>query len=110
MLGRKASCILDIIAHRERGGVCALQVLFDSPSTTTAPAPPPSAPLPAGLTDAQCAERGDCYFGTSFSRPLQYMFLYHFYGLLWANQFISAFGWGCLPAESWTSAHMTLQA
>ena len=72
--------------------VCPVQVLFDSPSNATLPVSPPAASLPANVTAAQCSERQDCYFGTSFSKPLQYMFLYHFYGLLWANQVISAFG------------------
>ena len=69
-----------------------MQGLFDSPSNTTALASPPAMSFPANETAAQCSERSDCYFGTSFSKPLQYMFIYHFYGLLWANQFISGFG------------------
>ena len=89
----KASCACPSISSPLcEGSHLPLQVLYDSPSNTTAAVSPPAQLLPANLTSAECSERPDCYFGASFSKPLQYMFIYHFYGLLWANQFNSAFG------------------
>lgn len=68
-------------------------MLFDSPANSTAALPAPVLPdFPANITATECSERPDCYFTPSFSRPLQYMFIYHFFGLLWANQFIAGFG------------------
>jgi choline transporter-like protein 2/4/5 len=35
-----------------------------------------------------CGEDPNCYLSYKWNRNLQYAFIYHFFGLLWINQFI----------------------
>lgn len=69
-----------------------MQVLFDlnGNSSAAAPPPPPAAPADANITytDAECANNPNCYYAVNWDRQLQYLFIYHFFGLLWTNQFI----------------------
>lgn len=59
--------------------------LQDNPGTT--------APLPANITREECAMDSTCYYGIQWDSTLKYMFLYHLFGILWANQFIVGFGY-----------------
>ena len=72
------------------------QVLYDTVNGTAAlPTPPALAPasaLGANVTAAECAADPRCYYAVSWDRTLQYMFIYHFFGLLWGHQFIAGFG------------------
>jgi hypothetical protein len=73
-----------------------MQALYDPGTTTFASAPAPVLPpFPANMTFAECAQRADCTFSIQFSSTLQGMFAYHFFGLLWTNQFIT--GLECAP-------------
>jgi len=38
-----------------------------------------------------CAEDPNCYLSYNWNSKLQYAFIYHFFGLLWTNQFIVGF-------------------
>ena len=65
--------------------------------------PAPAASAVANLTAAECAADPRCYYAVTWNRMLQYMFIYHFFGLLWGHQFIVGFGraplpWACLQA------------
>ena len=67
-----------------------VQALYDPGTTNFASAPAPVLPrFPANITFAECAQRADCTFSIEFSKTLQGMFAYHFFGLLWTNQFIT---------------------
>lgn len=69
-----------------------MQALYDPGSTAFPSAPAPALPpFPANITFAECAQRADCTFSVVFSQTLQGMFAYHFFGLLWTNQFITGF-------------------
>ncbi|KAL3136905.1 hypothetical protein ABBQ32_006513 [Trebouxia sp. C0010 RCD-2024] len=72
--------------------------LYDTPPSGASPPPPspPPPPHPAGaapLSDASCANNPSCYYDTDWDKQLQYLFIYHFFGLLWTNQFIVGFGY-----------------
>ena len=72
-----------------------LQGLYDSSSGSSPPPSPPPPPPPAGaaaLSDVTCANNPSCYYDTDWDKQLQYLFIYHFFGLLWTNQFIVGFG------------------
>ncbi|KAK9804898.1 hypothetical protein WJX72_010746 [[Myrmecia] bisecta] len=75
-----------------------MQLLGLTTASTSAPPPPPPPPPAAAkvLTDAQCADDPDCKFDLTWDKSLQYMFIYHFFGLLWTNQFIVGFGYVCI--------------
>ena len=75
-----------------------MQVLYDTVNgTVVVPAAPalPPAPEPsavANVTAAECAADPRCYYAVTWNRTLQYMFIYHFFGLLWGHSFIVGFG------------------
>ena len=70
-----------------------LQALFDnSSSTAPPPPPPPAANSTTNFTDAECANNPNCYYAIVWDKKLEYLFIYHFFGLLWTNQFIVGFG------------------
>ncbi|KAK9842492.1 hypothetical protein WJX81_002530 [Elliptochloris bilobata] len=77
-----------------------LSALYDTVNgTAVVPASPALPPAPAAgaalnVTAAECAADPRCYYAVSWNRNLQYMFIYHFFGLLWGHQFIA--GLGCL--------------
>jgi hypothetical protein len=55
------------------------------------PTPHPQPPHPPqDLLDA-CAGSPDCYISYDWDARLKYAFIYHLFGLLWANQFIVGF-------------------
>ncbi|GMH42049.1 hypothetical protein BSKO_09968 [Bryopsis sp. KO-2023] len=56
-------------------------------------ATPASATVPVNITREECALDGNCYYGVEWDNTLKYMFLYHLFGILWANQFIVGFGY-----------------
>lgn len=75
----------------------ALQALFDTATSGASPPPPspPPPPPPAGaaaLSDIDCANNPSCYYTMVWDKKLEYLFIYHFFGLLWTNQFIVGFG------------------
>ncbi len=75
-----------------------LQALYDAASSGASPPPPspPPPPPPAGaadLSDAACANNPTCYYTMVWDKKLEYLFIYHFFGLLWTNQFIVGFGY-----------------
>lgn len=62
------------------------------------PAVPPAPTKPADwdtyTSDAKsafCASSADCYTSYAWDDQLKYAFVYHFFGLLWTNQFIVGF-------------------
>jgi len=71
-------------------------VLYNTVNGTAAlpapPALPPASALGANVTAAECAADPRCYYAVGWDRTLQYMFIYHFFGLLWGHQFIAGFG------------------
>ena len=70
-----------------------LQALFDNSSgTAPPPPPPPAANSTTNFTDAECANNPNCYYAIDWDKKLEYLFIYHFFGLLWTNQFIIGFG------------------
>ncbi len=80
-----------------------LQALYDAASSGASPPPPspPPPPPPAGaadLSDAACANNPTCYYTMEWDKKLEYLFIYHFFGLLWTNQFIVGFGYASKQA------------
>lgn len=84
-----------------------MQALYDTVNgTAVVPAlpalpPAPAASAVANVTAAECAADPRCYYAVTWNRTLQYMFIYHFFGLLWGHSFIVGFGsarlsWACL--------------
>lgn len=54
---------------------------------------PLCAVVPAAVCDLQqileaCAGSSDCYISYDWNDRLKYAFIFHFFGLLWTNQFI----------------------
>lgn len=79
------------------------QALYDAASSGASPPPPspPPPPPPAGaadLSDAACANNPTCYYTMEWDKKLEYLFIYHFFGLLWTNQFIVGFGYASKQA------------
>ncbi|DBA72774.1 hypothetical protein WJX79_010106 [Trebouxia sp. C0005] len=75
-----------------------ISALYDAASSGASPPPPspPPPPPPAGaadLSDAACANNPTCYYTMEWDKKLEYLFIYHFFGLLWTNQFIVGFGY-----------------
>ena len=76
---------------------CLLGLYDTVNGTAVLPALPALPPAPAAgaalnVTAAECAADPRCYFAVSWNRTLQYMFIYHFFGLLWGHQFIVGVG------------------
>ena len=40
----------------------------------------------------QCAYDPNCRYALEWNKHMEYAFIYHFFGLLWTNQFIVGFG------------------
>ena len=97
-------CLSDIMS---KCGMWCLQGLYDAATPGSASSPPPPTPPPppppagaAPLTDADCANNPTCYYTTVWNKKLEYLFIYHFFGLLWTNQFIVAFGYSLVTCCS----------
>ena len=80
-----------------------MQGLYDTVNGTAVvpavPALPPAlaAGALANMTAAECAADPRCYYAVTWNQTLQYMFIYHFFGLLWGHSFIVGFGCALLP-------------
>lgn len=46
-----------------------------------------------------CANDPNCYISYKWNDTLKYMFIYHFFGLLWTNQFIVGFSCVTIAGE-----------
>ncbi|DBA73400.1 TPA: hypothetical protein ACH3X1_011440 [Trebouxia sp. C0004] len=64
--------------------------------------PPPSVSAPTGAVSVQsstaaeveeCAYDPNCRYDLQWDKNMEYAFIYHFFGLLWTNQFIVGFGY-----------------
>lgn len=86
------------------------EYLINPPAEAAAPPPPPPADeslvdtvdnavsevflsVDAGfnITDAQCYADANCAYQLSWNNTLQYMGIYHLFGLLWTLQFITGY-------------------
>jgi len=67
--------------------------------------------ITANITREECALDPHCYYSVEWESSLKYLFLYHFFGLLWTNQFIVGFGYvviaGAVAHFYWSRADTT---
>lgn len=54
-----------------------------------------------------CGQDPDCYLSYQWDRSMQYAFIYHFFGLLWTNQFIV--GLACVTIAGEEYLHSRLE-
>lgn len=88
-LGGEAAKLIVCLYVSLRASSCQDQVLINTVAALVflcAPLSPPSCPLQQVLE--LCAGSPDCYISYDWNNRLKYAFIFHFFGLLWTNQFI----------------------
>ena len=77
--------------NHKPGGVLLLQQKLESPYKTSVVLVCAVQSSTAAEVE-ECAYDPDCRYALQWDKNMEYAFIYHFFGLLWTNQFIGALG------------------